>query len=301
MKKVLVTGSSGFMGSHIAKYLKKQSYEVVGFDLDDGLDIRDPLAVEMAVSNFKPDWIIHLAAQPYLKPSMQNPQKDAESNIIGTINVLEAARKNNSGLLLASSGAVYGSNDRSHISELHDCEPISPYGLSKLTAEKYALLWHQLYGIPAVVFRFSSVYGAGRKASVNLIVQRALMQRSFHDKIPLEDKIIHVTGDGYQTRDYVHVDDVAEAVRMAVENQFPSGVYNIGTGVATSVNGLVRVLEELLGQRLVVEYVARVEGDPVRNDFDVSKASSCGWTAKIGLKEGLARLIEEMRKGSSAT
>lgn len=275
--KILCTGSLGFIGTYVTKILKEKGYEVKGYDILDSQDTRDTDAVENAVNSFKPNWIVHFAAQVFLPPSLKNPQEDAMINIVGTLNVLEAARKQGCGVLLSSSGAVYGNNYQYP-------EPISPYGVSKLTAERYMKLYHDLYGLKTVVFRFSSIYGKGRKkTSINLIFDKAM-----------RGETIHVNGDGEQTRDFTHVSDVAEAVVMVIEGKFPSGTYDIGTGTSTSINELIRLAGELFSKKLTVEYGEPSVGDPKRNELNVGKAALHGFKAKVSLIEGLKQLIEEI-------
>lgn len=291
---VLCTGSKGFIGSETCRLLSSKGHRVRGFDLLDGEDVTDKTTVEYVVATFKPQAIVHLAAQVFLKPSLDNPQEDARTNIIGTLNVLEAARKYGARLILSSSGAIYGSNDRTNIRETHEPEPMSPYGISKLSSERYVLLWNDLYGMGNVVFRFSSVYGAGRKkTSVNLIVDKAIKQANYETGKAEFEEII-VTGDGVQTRDFTHVSDVAQAVLMAVEGHFPKGIYNIGTGTSTSINQLISTVEQILGQKLIVKYTEKSKGDPLKNDFNVEKAEGCGFRAKIKLEDGLRQLISDL-------
>lgn len=282
--KVVVTGSSGFIGSHVLKALELGGYTVYGYDLKEKVDdlhygnilYRDFL--ENTVHRYNPAWIIHLAGQVFLQPSLEKPQMDARTNIIGTLNVLETARKTRCGVVFSSTGAVYGNNYQYP-------EPISPYGISKLTAEKYCELYHRLYNLHTVVFRFSSVYGSGRKkTSVNLIIDKAL-----------KGEVIQVTGDGWQTRDFTHVSDVVEAIVMAVEGKFPSGVYDIGTGSSVTLNSVIDLIGRLLNKKIKVKYVPPVEGDPKRNVLNVSKAEMFGFKAKVSLIDGLKQLIEEMK------
>jgi len=282
MTRVLITGSQGFIGGYVSKLLSARGFKVKGYDLieDEQQDIRNEYCLEKIVEKFKPVWIVHFAAQCFLPPSLKNPQNDALINIIGTLNVLEVARKNGCGVIFSSSGAVYGNN-------FQYPEPISPYGVSKLCAEKYMNLYHDLYGLNTVVFRFSSIYGKGRKkTSINLILEKAL-----------KDETIQINGNGQQTRDFTHVSDVAEAIHLAVTGKMPSGTYDIGTGTSTSINELVTLIGTLLNKKLKTEHVpANMVGDPKRNELNVSKAAIYGFQAKIHLYEGIKQLIEEIKQ-----
>jgi UDP-glucose 4-epimerase len=281
--KVLVTGSSGFIGSHVSHTLQSRHYRVLGYDLADlrfkrRQDILNRKFLSNVVRIFEPNWIIHLAAQVFLKPSLEDPQNDAMLNIIGTLNVLEVARRYDCHVVYSSSGAVYGNNYQYP-------EPVSPYGVSKLTAERYCQLYTKLYNIPIVVFRFSSIYGKGRKpTSINLILEKAL-----------KDEVIEVTGNGEQTRDFTHVSDVVEAINMAVDGKFPSGIYDIGTGTSTSINELTHLIERLINKKITIRYLPAIDADPKRNELNVSKAAQYGFKAKISLTDGLKQLIEEMK------
>lgn len=279
--RVLVTGGKGFIGSHIIEKLTPKVAHVDSYDIVDNEDILNLNLLESAVKFKlfgKTNWIVHLAGQVFLQPSLKNPQKDAMTNIIGILNVLEVARKHNCGVVFSSSGAVYGNNYQYP-------EPISPYGVSKLTAERYCHLYNKLYGLHTVIFRFSSVYGKGRKkTSVNLILDKAL-----------KEETITITGDGSQTRDFTHVSDVAEAIVMAVNGEFPAGVYDIGTGVSTSIYELITLISQLLDKPIDLTWVPAIEADPKRNELNVSKAARYGFKAKVSLVEGLKQLIEEMK------
>ena len=276
--KVIVTGGKGFIGNHVMRTLSKRGYMAVSYDLVDGFDILDSKMLEATVYQHMPVSIVHLAGQVFLKPALQDPQRDAMLNIVGTLNVLQAAQKHACRVIFSSSGAVYGNNYQYP-------EPISPYGLSKLTAERYCQLYHQLYQIETIVFRFSSVYGLGRRASVNVIVENAVKRQS-----------VSIMGDGCQTRDFTHVEDAAEAICMAVEGCFPSGTYDIGTGVATSINELIQLVEREVGKKLRFTYAPLNKiGDPQRNELNVSTAARYGFKAKISLEEGIKQLIKEVQ------
>jgi len=283
--RVLVTGGKGFIGSHLMQALHASEknglgtnyYIGYGYDLIDGDDILDSECLLSVALKFKPKWIVHLAAQAYLRPSQANPQYDARTNIIGTLNVLEVSRKIKCGVIFSSSGAVYGDNYQYP-------DPISPYGVSKLTAERYCDLYNKCYDVHAVVFRFSSVYGAGRKkTSINLIIEKML-----------NGDVISITGDGKQTRDFTYVSDIVNAILLAVNNKLPSGIYDVGTGVFTSINELVALIGRCIKQEPNIKYVPVVMGDPKRNELNVSKIANYGFKAKMSLTEGIKKLIEVM-------
>jgi UDP-glucose 4-epimerase len=279
--RVLVTGSSGFIGRHLYDALNLRGYPVKGYDIIEGYDILDQDKLSRIAAEFKPTWIVHLAGQVRLGPALQDPQRDAEMNIIGTINILELARKNNCGVTFSSSGAVYGNNYQYP-------DPVSPYGVSKLTAETYCKLYHEMYGLHTVVFRFSSVYGYGRApTSINLIVAKAL-----------KNEPIQITGDGSQTRDFTYVSDIVEALIMSAEKKFPSGVYDTGTGMATSINELIMILERLLNKKISYTYVPASNADPKRNELNVSKIANYGFKAKVSLEEGLKQLFDAHRRAT---
>jgi len=280
--RVVVTGAKGFIGSHTAKMMLKRGHLVTEYDLLDGYNILNLNQLENVMAKCNPHWIVHLAGQVFLQPSLDNPQMDARTNIVGMLNVLEVARKHNCGVVFSSSGAVYGNN------YLYP-EPVSPYGVSKLAAERYCRLYNSLYGVSTIIFRFSSVYGFGRKkTSVNLIL----------DKI-MNGETLYVTGNGCQTRDFTYVSDVAEALCMAVENKFPTGsyaIFDIGTGVTTSLNELIDCIGRLVRKKPKIKYTPSVSADPKRNTLNVSKAEIYGFKAKVSLIEGLKKLIEEEKK-----
>lgn len=276
-KYVLVTGGKGFVGTHTARALKRNGFGVMTYDIINGQDVLNAEQLMTATKLCEPAWIIHLAGQVNLRPSLQNPQNDAMINIIGTLNVLETARRFDCGVTFSSSGAVYGNNYQYP-------DPVSPYGISKLTAETYCGLYNKLYGINTVVFRFSSVYGKGRSpTSINLITQKAM-----------RGETIKITGDGSQTRDFTHISDIAEALVTSAKGTLPSGVYDVGTGIATSLNELIAMLERLLGKKIPVEYIQESVGDPKRNELNVSKLASYGFKAKTSLEDGLKQLIKQM-------
>ncbi len=250
-------------------------------------DIRDAALVEKAAEGA--DVLVHLAANTGVAPSVENPRADCETNIIGTLNCLEAARKHGVGrFVFASSGAPAGVCEPP-IHELMPARPASPYGASKLAGEGYCSAYYNSFGIQTVSLRFSNVYGpySGRKGSV----VAAVLRRA------LSGKPVDVFGDGTQTRDFIYVEDLVRAIQLGAGNPGIGGeVFQIGTGVETSVNQLVDKLQTHLAAAglpaIVVQNPPPRIGDVPRNFADRSKAKAMlGWEPRTSLDDGLRKTV----------
>ena len=246
-------------------------------------DIRDPEALLQAAEGA--DVVAHLAANTGVAPSVADPRRDCEANVMGTLNALEAARRRGvARFVFASSGAPAGLVTPP-ITEDVVPRPISPYGASKLAGEAYCSAYAGAYGMRTVALRFSNVYGPGsrHKGSVVATFIRAA----------LEGRPIRVNGDGTQTRDFVHVDDLVRAVRLAAQAPGEgAGLYQIATRRETSINELLALLGPLLRAAGVpepaVERAERSPADVLRNFADPARAAAeLGWRPRIGLEEGL--------------
>lgn len=300
MKKVLVTGGAGFIGSHIVDLLVSQGYSVTIVDnfssgvpeyTNDNVNIynvdiiSDELNQVFEICN--PDYVIHTAAQISVATSQAEPYFDAHVNILGTVNVLEMCRKFNvRKLVYTSSAAVYGDADAFPIEETFETLPISQYGLSKLVGEKYIQTYHRLYGLPYTILRFSNVYGTRQKLNEHSGVIPLFINRM------IRDKEIYIYGDGSYTRDFIYVKDVAQAVLVTLESPL-SEVYNISSGEEVSVNELVRLLGIVMETSPKVNYSASKEGDIKKSLLSHSKISSnLSWRPKVSLFEGLYETFE---------
>lgn len=250
-------------------------------------DVRDAALVARTAAGA--DIVLHLAANTGVQPSIDNPRLDCETNVIGTLNVLEGARQaGGSRVLFASSGAPAGDcTPPIHEGVLH--RPLSPYGASKMAGEGYCSAYANAFGLEPVVLRFSNVYGpySGRKGSV---VAKFI-------RMAMAGEILEIYGDGAQTRDFIFVEDLVEAiVRAAVQPGIGGETFQIGTGQETSVNELVTLLNEGLRRSGMPEirtaFGDRRVGDMVRNYTDPSKAARVlGWRTRHSLPEGLERTI----------
>ena len=289
--RVVVTGGAGFIGSHVADRLLARGDEVHVLDdlskgtrdrVPDGAelhvaDIRDPDAVFEAA---RPEAVVHLAAQADVRVSVERPADDAAVNVLGTVRILEAARRHGAQVVFASTGgAIYGECD-GPAPESAPRRPLAPYGTSKLCGEEYLSTWNRLHGTRHVSLRFGNVYGPRQEPHGEAGVVAIFMGLLRGDGTP------RIYGDGTQTRDYVYVGDVVRAVVAALGAD--GGVYNVGTGVETSVLELYAAVERAAGvERAPVHEPARA-GELQRSVLDVSLAArELGWRPEGTLADGL--------------
>lgn len=277
--KALVTGGAGFIGSNISKKLLEMGFEVIILDnLSSGFKsnipekahfvqgsvVDGPLVLEAAAGV---DYIFHLAASVGNKRSIDDPIYDATVNVLGTLNVLEAARKTGvKKLVYSSSAGIFGELKTLPISEDHPQEPDSPYGVSKLAAEKDCLAYMKLYGVPVVCLRYFNVYGVHQRfdAYGNVIP-------IFADRI-LRGIPMTIFGDGEQTRDFVNVADVAQAnIKSALSGA--TGVFNVGSSSRITINRLASLMEMVSGKSVGIEYGPERPGDVRDSLADITKAS----------------------------
>lgn len=299
--KALVTGGGGFIGANIVRRLLADGHEVVVLDNFssgrrenlDGLnarlveaDVRDARAVDEAARGAEAIW--HLAASVGHKRSLDFPVDDAEINVIGTLRVLEAARKAGARkVVFSSSAAVFGEPKTQPIREDHPCEPDSPYGASKLGAEKECLAYAKLFGIETICLRYFNVYGPLQRYDAHYGNVVAL----FVFKM-LRGEPIRVFGDGEQTRDFVNVADVVQANLKAGAARGVSGAFNVGSGSRVSINELVRKLAAVSGLDPRASYGPPRPGDVRHNLADVSAARAVlGYAPVVGLEEGLRDFV----------
>jgi len=306
MPTVVVTGGAGFIGSHLAERFLGEGWTVHIIDnLVTGkrenlpadatfheLDIRDAKAAEL-ISSVKPDVLAHLAAQMDVRRSVEDPVYDASVNVLGTLNLVESVRKHSprTRVVFASTGgALYGDNTTPPNFEDFKKDPESPYAVSKLTAEYYLAYYGRVHGLDTAATRFGNVYGPrqdphGEAGVVAIFCGRILQGR------PLT-----IFGDGQQTRDYVYVGDVAEAMFYAATKPLPpvglldARGFNIGTGLGTSVVDLAKILLEEAGTTVPIEFAPRRPGEAQESFLDVGKAERLlGWKPRVPLREGLAQ------------
>jgi UDP-glucose 4-epimerase len=292
--RALVTGGAGFIGSHVADALVERGDDVWVLDnLASGkpeninehallveADIRDAAAVERAFADARPDVCFHLAAQADVRVSIAQPAFDAEVNLIGTVNILEAARAGETQVVFSSTGgAIYGECD-GPADEDSPRLPLAPYGASKLAGEEYLATWSRLYGGGHVALRYGNVYGPRQDPHGEAGVVAIFFGRIANGQE------LHIYGDGRQTRDYVFVGDVVAATLAA--SAAPTGVYNVGTGIETSVLALADSCKRASRVDAEVVFDPPRLGELARSVLDPSRAEAVlGFRPATSLDDGL--------------
>ena len=299
--RAIVTGGAGFIGSHVVDALVAQGAEVAVVDslvhgAQDNVatgaelhvrDIREPL--DDVFDAVQPEAVLHLAAQADVRVSVERPVEDADVNVLGTVRILESARKHGAQVVFSSTGgAIYGDCTTS-APEDSPCEPLSPYGTAKLAAEEYLRAYNRLYGTRHIALRYGNVYGPRQdphgEAGVVAIFLGALAR----------GEQARIFGDGMQTRDYVYVGDVARATLAALGHE--GGVFNVGTGRETSVAELYELCARVAGSDRAAEHSPARLGELQRSFLDPTLAAdTLGFRAMVDLEDGLRSTWDWIQK-----
>ena len=293
--RVLVTGGTGFIGSHVIEHLVQKGHEVTSLSLSSRLPARLSSSVQVVHGNLmdkrildsclkEVECIVHLAWSSLPHSTIECPDVDIEQNVLSSVALLEQAHKYGveKAVFLSSGGTVYGISDELPIHEEHPCAPICSYGITKAATENFFKLYHQVYGMNGAVLRVSNVYGPRHKASSGQGVVGVWLDHCMRRE-PIE-----VFGDGGVIRDYIYVTDVAKAVVAAVEKNQSLGVLNIGTGKGTSLQELLNFMEGVIGFIPEVRFSPQRVFDVPENILDASRAkTSLDWEPLVGLPEGI--------------
>ena len=294
---ILVTGGAGFIGSHLVDGLIAEGHHVIIVDnLSTGSrknlnpkavfyeeDIRHTDALDRIFADEQVQIVFHEAAQTLVPYSMEHPKEDAELNIMGLINVLDMCRKYHvEKIIFSSSAAVYGDNLNVPLKEDQPLMPTSFYGLTKVTAEKYIQLYHDIFGLSYAILRYSNVYGERQgshgEGGVVYVFSKALAQ----------GKDLTILGDGEQSRDFIYVKDVARANIKAMDAAVPSGIYNVSTAIETTINALKEILLYFSRVPVQVSYADARGGDIYRSALDNTAAKQVlQWKPATKLLQGL--------------
>jgi UDP-glucose 4-epimerase len=298
--RILVTGGAGFIGSHTVDALIAADGHQVSIldDLSAGkrgqvnpqasftqADLRDAAAVKGVIARERPEAIVHLAAQMDVRRSVADPPFDAQVNLVGFLNLMEAAREQGLKRVIFAStgGAIYGEQEVFPCDEDHPRRPVSPYGVAKFATEAYLFFYKVQYGIDYVALRYANVYGPRQDPHGEAGVVAIFCGRI------LEGQPCTIYGDGGQTRDYVYVGDVVRANLAAIQSAV-SGAFNIGTGVETDVNQLYRALADAAGSKTAPKHGPARAGEQRRSVITAARAArELAWTPQVTLGDGLAR------------
>lgn len=300
-KLIVVTGGAGFIGSHIAEELSKDNDVIIIDNLYAGkienippnvkfirADIRDYKSMAELIS--QADYVFHEAALVSVVESVERPLLTEEINVLGTLNVLKALSEGHGKFIFASSAAVYGDNQNLPLKESEKPKPLSPYGITKVSAEYYCKVFYELYGVPTVSLRYFNVFGERQGYNqyagvISIFINRALKG---------EPLIIY--GDGKQTRDFIYVKDVVKANILAAESSKANGkVFNVAKGERTSILELALKIIEITGSSSSIIFDKPRPGDIRHSQADISKIMKLGFKPEYSLKEGLLKTVEWYR------
>jgi len=301
MSKILVTGGAGFIGSHIVDKYIDLGHEVFVIDnLSNGkkenlnpkarfykIDIRDEKIGEIFAKE-KPEIVNHHAAQIDLRKSIKDPVLDAKINILGILNLLENAIKHKvkKFIFASSGGAIYGDAENIPTREDEKPKPLSPYAIAKLVSEQYLEFYFKVHNLPYIALRYANVYGPRQDPLGEAGVIAIFMNKLLSKRPPT------INGDGNQTRDYVYVEDVAQANVLALKDNI-TGLFNIGTQKEASVNKLFQLISGLLGVDIPAKRGPNIKGEVKRSCLDYLKAKNVlDWSPKVNLEDGLEKTLE---------
>ncbi|HEY4484772.1 MAG TPA: NAD-dependent epimerase/dehydratase family protein [Nitrospiria bacterium] len=314
MKKILVTGGAGFIGSHVIDRLLSEGRRVVCLDNFDAFynpavkranlsssighpafrliegDIRDEKTVDGVFREERFDAVFHAAARAGVRPSIQEPALYHDVNVNGTVHLLESARSFGvRNFVFASSSSVYGANNKIPFSESDPADfPISPYASTKRAGELLAHAYHHLYNLPITCLRFFTVYGPRQRPEMAVHA----FTRRIHEGSP-----VSLFGDGSSRRDYTYIADAVDGVVRAIDRPHPYEIINIGEAQTTGLHDLVRILEGLLGKKSHIERLEDQPGDVPMTCADVGKARRLlGYEPRTTLEEGLQKFVEWFKK-----
>lgn len=306
-KSILVTGGAGFIGSHLVDALVEHNEVRILDDFSSGFrsnvhsdvtviegDMRNETLLNEAMRGI--DLVFHQAALVSVTQSVETPKRSHETNVSATVTLLDRARREDARVVLASSAAIYGTPERIPISEDHPKKPMSPYGLDKLTADQYAQLYHEQYGLETVMLRYFNAYGPRQVANAYSGVVSIFLDQARNGEP------ITVEGDGTQIRDFVHVSDIVQANLLAASADVAGEAYNVGTGRSVSVLELAEAVQQVAQTESEIVHTDPRPSDISRSRADISKIEAeLGYEAASELASGLGTLLESNDDSNATT
>ena len=318
MLTFLITGGAGFIGSHLSERLMSQGHSVIGLDnfndyydpqvkranLKELLqqpsyrlieaDILETNKLDRVFAEHRFDVIVHLAARAGVRPSLSQPILYEQVNCLGTLNLLERARDHRvSKFIFSSSSSVYGNNKKVPFSEEDPVDhPVSPYAATKKAGEQICYTYHHLYGLPITCLRFFTVYGPRQRPDMAISKFTRLIARG--EKVPLY-------GDGSTKRDFTFISDIVDGIEKSIQHCTSYHIYNLGESRTIDLKSLIRLLEDCLEKRAIVEQLPNQPGDVPITYADVSKARrEIGYDPQVDINEGVRRYVQWYRETAAA-
>lgn len=295
--RILITGIKGFMGAHLSHFYGETDH-VCGIDNDfhscnlapkgyvQNVDIRDIEAMDTIFRDFDPEVVVHLAAQIHVDYSIKYPQETIDINVKGTANVLELCKKYKTNkCVIASTSEIYGGSQTHLMSELHPLDCQSPYGASKVAADRLAKSYIDTFGMNIVIIRNFNAFGPYQNdGSYGSVIARFA-------KAALANEPLYIYGTGEQSRDYMYIDDIMQAYSFAIE-KLPAGVYNFGTGTAYTINDIAKRIVDITRSKSEIFHVAARAGEVERLCCDIAKAKSCGFIPTTDFDRDLTKYLD---------
>ena len=294
--RIIITGGSGFIGSHLIEALKKNGYKnLVVIDKNKPTDknisfIKGDFSANKILRNTikNNDIIVHLACSTIPSTSEQNKEKDIMENVIGAVRLLENCRgkKLKNFIFLSSGGTVYGKINRP-AEETDAPQPINAHGLMKYLIEKYIEIHHRLYGLNYTIVRASNPYGRKVVGGIKQGVIDVLLKKT------TDNQLIEIWGDGKVVRDYFHIDDLTALLVKIIKKPTLNQTINVGSGQGTSLNDLLKIIKKITGKKLKIKYLPGRGFDLPYNILNINKAKKLyGWRPKIGLEDGIKKIAK---------
>lgn len=310
MERILITGSCGFIGMHLANWLLQNEYSVLGIDNMNNyynpklkkdrleklrflenfsfveIDITNKQKLDKVFADYQPHKVVNLAAQAGVRYSLENPHEYIRTNVTGFLNILECCREQNiQGLIYASSSSVYGNNNKQPFSVQDSVNnPISIYGSTKITNELMANSYSHLYNMNTTGLRFFTAYGPWGRPDMALYI--------FTEKI-LKNQVINVFNHGQMVRDFTYIDDIINGICSAIKNNFKNELFNLGSNRPEQITHMIRIIEDFLGKKARINFVDMQPGDIQKTLADIEYTTKkLNYNPKTAISVGIPKFIE---------